>query len=299
METEDLHDLLDDLTTNIDDLSTTLGPLLSTPLPQQTAKLPLLDQAKLYTLAVYSIESLLFSSLRLNGVDAKSHPVFQELGRVKEYFGKIKVAENGPEKRPTTLDKDAAGRFIKHGLRGNEKYDRERAERVGREKAGAKRKLEEMSEGRHTRLDGEDARRVKVVRADDAEGESDGVGEGDGSGGVEGNGNAETSKRKEKGKKARTGFGQGYVELAARDATEDATNVDDGAEGVEEDEDDDVAAQSTREAHSQRPKKSKKPKDSKEALESLLEGALDSKKDKKKKRKKSEKLEDERAAEMK
>ena len=54
--------------------------------------------------------------LRLHGVDAKQHPVFRELTRVKQYFEKIKALETEPEERSMTLDKAAANRFIKHGL---------------------------------------------------------------------------------------------------------------------------------------------------------------------------------------
>lgn len=54
--------------------------------------------------------------LRLHGVNAKEHPVFRELARVKQYFGKIQALEAEPEQRTMTLDKEAAGRFIKHGL---------------------------------------------------------------------------------------------------------------------------------------------------------------------------------------
>jgi hypothetical protein len=54
--------------------------------------------------------------LRLHGVNAKEHPVFRELTRVKQYFGKIQALETEPEQRTMTLDKEAAGRFIKHGL---------------------------------------------------------------------------------------------------------------------------------------------------------------------------------------
>lgn len=53
-------------------------------------------------------------------MDAKQHPVFRELTRVRQYFEKIKVLETEPEpeQRLMTLDKEAAGRFIKHGLVG-------------------------------------------------------------------------------------------------------------------------------------------------------------------------------------
>jgi hypothetical protein len=55
--------------------------------------------------------------LRLNGVKAREHPVFRELTRVKQYFEKVKLAENPVEKkRPLSLDKGAASRIIKAGL---------------------------------------------------------------------------------------------------------------------------------------------------------------------------------------
>ena len=155
MDTTDVQALVEDFGGNIDDLEEALAPLLQTALSASTSKLPLLDKAKLYVLATYAIESILFSALRLNGVEAKSHPVFQELTRVKEYFEKIKKAENAGVRRSTTVDKDAAGRFIKHGLAGNEKYDRERSHRGVGERAGAKRKLEDLQGvGTHTRFDG-------------------------------------------------------------------------------------------------------------------------------------------------
>lgn len=42
--------------------------------------------------------------------------MFKELTRVKQYFEKIKALETEPEKRTMSLDKQAAGRFIKHNL---------------------------------------------------------------------------------------------------------------------------------------------------------------------------------------
>jgi exosome complex protein LRP1 len=53
----------------------------------------------------------------LNGVKAREHPVFKELTRVKQYFGKIKAAETTSNERAVvSLDKQAAARFIKAGL---------------------------------------------------------------------------------------------------------------------------------------------------------------------------------------
>ncbi|KAI5209286.1 hypothetical protein AUEXF2481DRAFT_27936 [Aureobasidium subglaciale EXF-2481] len=151
----DLRPLIDTLSSNIDHVEESLAPLINTALSASTSKLPLLDKAKLYTLVTYAIESLLFSYLRLNGLDAKNHPVFAELTRVKQYFEKIKLAETSHVKRNTTLDKAAAGRFIKHGLAGNDDYDRKRAEQQEKEKNGAKRKFEDMTEkvGSHSRFE--------------------------------------------------------------------------------------------------------------------------------------------------
>lgn len=168
MDTTDLRPLVDTLSNNIDGVEESLAPLINTALAASTSKLPLLDKAKLYTLVTYAIESLLFSYLRLNGVDAKAHPVFAELTRVKQYFEKIKLAETSHVKRNVTLDKAAAGRFIKHGLAGNDEYDRKRTEQQEKEKAGAKRKFEDMTErvGSHSRFEA----MSRKMNAEEAEG---------------------------------------------------------------------------------------------------------------------------------
>lgn len=171
---------LEDLSSTIDDLESALQPIISSALSASTSKLPLLDKAKLYVLATYAIESILFSYLRLNGTDAKAHPVFQELNRVREYFNKIKAAEDvgvdGRSKSAPRLDRPAVNRFIRAGLTGNDRYDKERAAKRESEKAGAKRKLEEISVGTHTRFDGaakraraDEGEQVNVVKAEDLE----------------------------------------------------------------------------------------------------------------------------------
>jgi exosome complex protein LRP1 len=144
MDSSDVKDLVEDMSGSIDDLEASLAPLLNATLSSSTSKLPLLDKAKLYVLATYAIDSVLFSYLRLNGQNIKEHPVVQEIMRVRSYFNKIKEVEAGPAQRNTTLDKDAAARFIKHGLSGNDKYDQARQERIAADKSGAKRKAEEF-----------------------------------------------------------------------------------------------------------------------------------------------------------
>lgn len=139
--------LLDQLDDEVDDLEETLDPLVKTALSETTSKLPLLDKAKLYVLITYAIESILFSYLRLHGVKARQHPVFTELNRVKQYFEKVKLAENPTEQRANlSLDKSAASRIIKAGLIGNDRYDLERAEQQAKERARAHIKLKKLSE---------------------------------------------------------------------------------------------------------------------------------------------------------
>ncbi|OJJ43426.1 hypothetical protein ASPZODRAFT_136285 [Penicilliopsis zonata CBS 506.65] len=137
MDIADLTPLLEQLEDNVEDLEELIQPLFGRVLSETSKKLPVLDKAKLQVLITYTLESLIFSYLRLQGVNAKEHPVFRELTRVRQYFEKIKNLETEPEKRTLTLDKQAAGRFIKHGLAGNNRIDFERAEREAKEKAVA------------------------------------------------------------------------------------------------------------------------------------------------------------------
>lgn len=151
-----LPDLTDDFASTIDDLSDALSPILSTPLTSLNSTLPTLDKAKLHILTAYTLESLLFSALQASGADAKAHPIFPELARLKKYFGKVKDAEAAGEGKggPTSkLDKDAAARFIRHGLSGNERYDKERAERLAKEKARAALKARQMAEKVNKKFD--------------------------------------------------------------------------------------------------------------------------------------------------
>ncbi|KAL5337571.1 Sas10/Utp3/C1D family-domain-containing protein [Aspergillus crustosus] len=137
MESANLISLLERLDDNVDDLEEVLAPILENTFVDNSKKLPVLDKAKFHVLITYTLESLIYSYLRLRGVEAKEHPVFRELTRVKQYNEKIKLLEAGPEKRSMRLDKQAAGRFIKHGLAGNEKNDLQREEQLAKEKARA------------------------------------------------------------------------------------------------------------------------------------------------------------------
>ncbi|KAI1803481.1 Sas10/Utp3/C1D family-domain-containing protein [Daldinia bambusicola] len=178
MDPPNISPLLDGLDDELDNLEEALQPILGN-ISDVANKLPLLDKAKLYVLATYSIESMLFSSLRLNGVDAKEHPVFKELIRVRQYFEKIKNIETPPEKPEQTLNKEAAIRFIKADLaeNNNKVVNTKLSEMIAKErakaalkaaKAGGKRKAETSTPPEETNtesngeeLESESARKKK------------------------------------------------------------------------------------------------------------------------------------------
>ncbi|RDA96297.1 hypothetical protein CP533_1622 [Ophiocordyceps camponoti-saundersi (nom. inval.)] len=136
---KDLTPDLDRLEAQLDDLEDALAPLTNG-LDERASRLPLLDRAKLFSLSAYAIESLLFSSLRLHGVDAKEHAVFTELKRVQQYFAKIQAAEEGPEtKKPRslTVNQEAAARMLKANLSDNKSVSNKLAEKIAEERAKA------------------------------------------------------------------------------------------------------------------------------------------------------------------
>ena len=67
MNSAEVLSLIEDLQDGIDDLEEDLEPLFNDTLSDTTKKLPLLDKAKLYTLIVYAIESLIFCTHRSVG----------------------------------------------------------------------------------------------------------------------------------------------------------------------------------------------------------------------------------------
>lgn len=116
MDNQRVLDKIEDLDASLENLQEILEPLLNSSLHAASRKLPLLDRAKLNVTVVYAIESLLFSYLRINGVDAKEHAVFKELSRVRSYFDKLKEADDKLKKPTLVLDKAATNRIIAHDL---------------------------------------------------------------------------------------------------------------------------------------------------------------------------------------
>ncbi|KAI0509155.1 Sas10/Utp3/C1D family-domain-containing protein [Xylaria bambusicola] len=147
MDPADILPALERLDDAVDLLEDALQPLINN-VTDVASKLPLLDKAKFYVLMTYSIESMLFSALRLNGVDAKEHPVFKELARVRQYFDKIKTIEFPPQKPEQSLNKEAAIRFIRSDLADNKEINTKLSEMIAKERAMASLKTSRLGEKR-------------------------------------------------------------------------------------------------------------------------------------------------------
>ncbi|KAH9997771.1 Sas10/Utp3/C1D family-domain-containing protein [Russula compacta] len=106
---------LSTLTSSLHDLETNLAELLSQSLPELVLDLDTIQQAKLQVVIPYLAYDLVFVYLKTRGLDPKTHPVIAELDRVRQYFDKIKDAED-PAKRQLAVDKAAATRFIKNAI---------------------------------------------------------------------------------------------------------------------------------------------------------------------------------------
>ncbi|KAF9074985.1 Sas10/Utp3/C1D family-domain-containing protein [Rhodocollybia butyracea] len=116
-ETRKAKSRLKTLSSSLDEVEAAIEPLFSgeQTLPEILLALEPLQQAKLQTALPYLVYDLVFIYLKTRGIDPKSHPVINELDRVRQYFEKIKNAEN-PAVRVTQVDKAAATRFIKHAI---------------------------------------------------------------------------------------------------------------------------------------------------------------------------------------
>ncbi|KAF9245692.1 Sas10/Utp3/C1D family-domain-containing protein [Melanogaster broomeanus] len=104
------------LNKSLDELESQLEPLFSQSLPETLLGLDTIQQAKLQVIIPYVVYDLVFVYLKSRGVDPKTHPVVNELERIRQYFDKIKDAEESDQKRKVGIDKAAAGRFIKHAI---------------------------------------------------------------------------------------------------------------------------------------------------------------------------------------
>ena len=79
------------------------------------------EAAEVQLAMAYTVNALFFAYLKTQGIDPQSHPVKEELGRVKGYMKKLKEAVAETEAKTGSalrLNKDAASRFIMASLDG-------------------------------------------------------------------------------------------------------------------------------------------------------------------------------------
>ncbi|OWR44837.1 nuclear nucleic acid-binding protein C1D-like [Danaus plexippus] len=102
----------EDLKENLMDLQKVLDKLL--PLKQHYEKMSLPAQIELDLFLAFTLNSLQWVTLRIQGVDPTTHPIKDELLRVKAAMLKWKEVKDRV-KRPT-VDLQAVKRFIRSGL---------------------------------------------------------------------------------------------------------------------------------------------------------------------------------------
>ncbi|KAJ1554570.1 hypothetical protein HK096_002930 [Nowakowskiella sp. JEL0078] len=115
---EEVTNFVDNLETSLEAVEVFLSQLFTTPLDILLRDLDPLGRAKLEVNVCFAINTLIFVYLRMEGANPKDFPVIAELERVKKYLIKIRQAE-GKYKPKMSVDKAAAGRFIKHNLSSN------------------------------------------------------------------------------------------------------------------------------------------------------------------------------------
>ncbi|XP_018328200.1 nuclear nucleic acid-binding protein C1D-like [Agrilus planipennis] len=109
---EEIQEVLLTFRAGIDKIEEKVNNLLS---KEEYQKLSLYDKVQYDIFTVYSLNTLFWLYLRTNGLDPNENDIKNELSRIKQYMIKAKEAQDRNTIRPT-VDKGAAGRFIKHGI---------------------------------------------------------------------------------------------------------------------------------------------------------------------------------------
>ncbi|KAJ2572171.1 hypothetical protein GGH95_004126 [Coemansia sp. RSA 1836] len=126
---QNLSKRVDQFSVAVEQVQRALGPILRQPVSQVLPRLTTIQRCELEALVAYSIDTLFWIYLKINGVPPKEHPVMTELQRVQRYIAKINAykqqASEGSggggggssgDSRTMKLDKEAADRFIKSAI---------------------------------------------------------------------------------------------------------------------------------------------------------------------------------------
>ncbi|KAJ1656343.1 DNA-binding protein c1d, partial [Dispira simplex] len=105
-----LNSTVAEITHTVDTIHTFIKPLLTMPLTETLSKLSPEERVQMDVLIAYSINTLYWAYLKLNGVPPQEHPVLKELQRIKLYIQKVKEATSSP--KPPTADEVAVEQFL-------------------------------------------------------------------------------------------------------------------------------------------------------------------------------------------
>ncbi|KAK9237228.1 hypothetical protein V1525DRAFT_404590 [Lipomyces kononenkoae] len=157
--TDELFPLIESLEKEMSELESSLKPIIDGGLAHYTNDMAPIDKAKAYLLSLYALNSTIYSTLKIGEVSTTDHDIMNDIRRVQAYMAKIKNAEELLAGRQLQLDRQAAGRFIKHALSGNDSHvdNKVRRKEKTSEQGGAqdsnpgeKKHLPELNSGHQT-----------------------------------------------------------------------------------------------------------------------------------------------------
>ncbi|XP_078492316.1 nuclear nucleic acid-binding protein C1D [Ciona intestinalis] len=111
---QELNDVFRSFDSKLSAAEKTLQPLFKNQRCDLTREMDPLEVAKLDLVTAYAVNSFYWTYLIASGVNPKTHPVKQELDRIKTYMGKVNEIEN--RKNAPRLEKEAAKRFIRSAM---------------------------------------------------------------------------------------------------------------------------------------------------------------------------------------
>eukprot|EP01067_Filipodium_phascolosomae_P007883 Filipodium_phascolosomae@DN653_c0_g1_i2.p1 len=119
--TENFEARLNEFSGALSALEEVVLPLEEIELSELNGSIDEQERCQLHAMMGFSITSLYFMLLRLDGIDPKQHPILQELDRVKKYTAKLNQAMEDDKEPSRRVDVGAAGRFIAAQLAANPK----------------------------------------------------------------------------------------------------------------------------------------------------------------------------------
>ncbi|KAM6280465.1 nuclear nucleic acid-binding protein C1D [Porphyrio hochstetteri] len=110
----EIHDYLTAFEKSLDSVDEMLKTMMSVSRSELLQKFEPLEQAKLDLVSLYTLNSVFWVYLAVQGINPKEHPVKKELERIRTYMNKVK--EIADKKKAAKLDKGAASRFVRNAL---------------------------------------------------------------------------------------------------------------------------------------------------------------------------------------